>query len=51
GLIPENRIKWSAAWKAIVENNKIKLWQVYADWTEAIKIIEEEQKAGKSANK
>ncbi|MBT8379170.1 MAG: nuclear transport factor 2 family protein, partial [Ignavibacteria bacterium] len=36
GLIPENRIKWSAAWKAIVENNKIKLWQVYADWTEAI---------------
>jgi predicted ester cyclase len=51
GLIPENRIKWSAAWKAIVENNKIKLWQVYADWTEAIKIIEEDQKAVKSANK
>ena len=51
GLNPENRIKWSAAWKAIVENNKIKVWQVYADWTEAIRIIEEDQKAGKSANK
>lgn len=49
GLIPENRIEWSAAWKAVVENDKIKLWQVYADWTEALKIIEEDQKAGKSA--
>jgi predicted ester cyclase len=50
GLIPENRIKWSAAWKAIVENDKIKLWQVYTDWTEAMKIIEEDQKADKSTN-
>ena len=50
GLIPENRIKWTAAWKAIVENDKIKLWQVYADWSEGIKIIEEDQKAEKSAN-
>ena len=49
GLVPENRIEWSAAWKAIIENDKIKLWQVYADWSEAIKIIEEDQKAGKSA--
>jgi len=49
GVIPENRIQWTAAWKAIVENNKIKVWQVYADWTEAMKIIEEDQKAGKSA--
>ena len=47
GLIPENRIRWTAAWKAIVENNKIKLWQVYADWTAGIKIIEEDQKADK----
>ena len=47
GLIPENRIKWTAAWKAIVENDKIKVWQVYTDWTEAIKIIEEDQKVGK----
>ena len=50
GLIPENRIEWTAAWKAIVENDKIKLWQVYTDWTEGIKIIEEDQKADKSAN-
>ncbi len=50
GLIPENRVRWTAAWKAIVENDKIKLWQVYADWTESMKIIEEDQKAGKSAN-
>jgi len=50
GLIPENRIKWTAAWKAIVENDKIKLWQVHADWTEAIKIIEEDQKSNKSTN-
>jgi limonene-1,2-epoxide hydrolase len=50
GLIPENRIKWTGAWKAIVENDKIKVWQVYADWTEAMKIIEEDQKAGMSAD-
>lgn len=50
GLISENRIEWTAAWKAIVENDKIKLWQVYADWTEGMKIIEEDQKADKSAN-
>ena len=47
GLIPENRIIWTAAWKAIVENDKIKLWQVYTDWTEGMKIIEEDQKADK----
>ena len=23
GLVPENRIEWTAAWKAIVENDKI----------------------------
>ena len=50
GLIQENRIEWTAAWKAIIENDKIKLWQVYADWTEAMKIIDEDQNADKSAN-
>ena len=48
GLVPANKIQWSAAWKAIVENDKIKLWQVYADWTEGMKIIEEDQKSVKS---
>ena len=50
GLIQENRIKWTAAWKAIVENDKIKVWQVYTDWSEGIKIIEEDQKAGISTD-
>lgn len=49
GLVPENRIEWTAAWKAIVENNKIKIWQVYADWTDAMKIIEKDQNAGQPA--
>ena len=34
GLVPENRIEMPAAWKAVVENGKIRLWQVYTDWTE-----------------
>ncbi len=46
GLVPENRIKMPAAWKAIVANGKIKLWQVYADWTAGSKIIEEDTGAG-----
>lgn len=46
GLVPENRIKMPAAWKAIVENGKIKVWQVYADWTEGWKIIDEDKKKG-----
>ena len=29
-----------AAWKAIVENNKIKHWQVYCDYSSLFKIIE-----------
>lgn len=45
GLVPENRIEMPAAWKAIVENEKIKEWQVYADWTKGWKIIEEDKKA------
>jgi ketosteroid isomerase-like protein len=46
GLVAENRIKMPAAWKAIVADGKIKLWQVYADWTEGCRIIEEDKKAG-----
>ena len=44
GLVPENRIEMPAAWKAMVENGKIKLWQVYADWTEGCKRIEEDKR-------
>ena len=46
GLVPENRIEMPAAWKAVVENNKIKLWQVYADWTEGSRIINDDKEAG-----
>jgi limonene-1,2-epoxide hydrolase len=46
GLVLENRIEMPAAWKAIVANGKIKLWQVYADWTEGCKIIDEGKAAG-----
>ncbi len=46
GLVPENRIEMPAAWKAIVENGKIKLWQVYADWTEGCRIIDEDKEMG-----
>jgi limonene-1,2-epoxide hydrolase len=46
GLVKENVIQMPAAWKAEVYNGKIKLWQVYADWTEGMKIIEEDRKSG-----
>jgi hypothetical protein len=34
-----------AAWRALVANGKIKLWQVYADWTEGSRIIKEDSEA------
>jgi len=43
-LAPENRITMPAAWKAVIEQGKVKQWQVYADWTEGMKIIERESK-------
>jgi ketosteroid isomerase-like protein len=46
GLTAENRIEMPAAWKAVVMNGKIKLWQVYADWTEGWKVINADQETG-----
>lgn len=46
GLVPQNIIKMPAAWRALIREGKVKLWQVYADWTEGMKIIEEDQKSG-----
>lgn len=46
GLVEENRITMPAAWKAVVENGKIKLWQVYADWSEGRKVIEIDHRQG-----
>ena len=46
GLVPKNRIAMPAAWKAKVADGKVKLWQVYCDWTEGVRIIEEDKKSG-----
>ena len=45
GLVPENLIEMPAAWRAVVEDNRIKEWQVYADWAEGAAIIEADGKA------
>ena len=44
GRVPENRIQMPAAWRAEVEKGRVRLWQVYADWTAGWKIIEEDQR-------
>jgi ketosteroid isomerase-like protein len=36
----DNYFRLPAAWMAIIENNKIKLWQVYADTKKQLDIIE-----------
>lgn len=46
GLNPENRIGMPAAWRAVVQNGKVKRWQVYADWTEGTRIIAEDNAVG-----
>ena len=46
GLVPENRIEMPAAWRAIVQAGKIRHWQVYADWTEGVRIIDEDRQSG-----
>jgi hypothetical protein len=48
GLVPENRIEMPAAWKAIVADGKIKHGQVYADWTEGGRIIDEDKRTGRT---
>ena len=42
GPVPESRIAIPAALKAIVADGKIKLWQVYTDWSEGVKTVERE---------
>ena len=46
GPVAENRIEMPAAWRAVVENGKVSRWQVYADWTEGVRIIAQDQEAG-----
>ena len=45
GLISKNRITMPAAWKAAIADGKVKLWQVYCDWTEGMRTIEEDKKS------
>jgi len=46
GLVPETRITMPAAWRATVSEGKIKVWQVYADWSKGMKVIERETQNG-----
>jgi limonene-1,2-epoxide hydrolase len=46
GLVPRNRIWMPAAWRAVAKDGRIVIWQVYADWTEGIRIMEEDAKSG-----
>jgi ketosteroid isomerase-like protein len=45
GLVPQNRIEMPAAWKAVIDNRRIRLWQVYADWTEGTRIMNEDEES------
>jgi ketosteroid isomerase-like protein len=46
GLVPENRIEMPAAWRGVVQDGKVKQWQVYADWTAGMRTIAEDAAAG-----
>ena len=51
GLVPENRITMPAAWKAVIQNGLIREWQVFADWSEGVKIVEEDKKSDNGLNR
>jgi|CZKI01.1.fsa_nt_gi ketosteroid isomerase-like protein len=44
GLVQKNRIAMPAAWKGNVADGKVRLWQVYCDWTEGLRTIEDDKK-------
>lgn len=46
GPVLENRIEMPAAWRAVVQNGKVRRWQVYADWTEGTRTIAEDEAVG-----
>ena len=48
GLLPQNRVVMPAAWQARVKNSRVAFWQVYADWSEGLKIIERARMADQS---
>jgi ketosteroid isomerase-like protein len=45
GLVRANRIRMAAAWKAVIQGDRVRLWQVYADWTEGLRIINEDSRS------
>jgi ketosteroid isomerase-like protein len=46
GLVAANRIAMPAAWKATVADGQVRLWQVYCDWAEGLRIIGEDRASG-----
>lgn len=48
GLVPENRITMPAAWRAVVRDGRVVEWQVFVDWSEGGKIIEDDDRAARS---
>jgi ketosteroid isomerase-like protein len=44
GPVQANRIEMPAAWKAVVAGGRIAHWQVYADWTEGCRIMDEDKR-------
>jgi hypothetical protein len=36
----------TAAWRAAIRDGRVRLWQVYADWTEGLRIIDEDSRSG-----
>lgn len=43
GMKAENKVGGPAAWKATVADGKVKIWQLYADYTETWKVIQANQ--------
>ncbi len=43
GSYKGNEVGGPSAWKAVAEKGKVRLWQVYADYTETWKIIKATQ--------
>jgi ketosteroid isomerase-like protein len=46
GPVRANRIRMTAAWRAAIRDGRVRLWQVYADWTEGLRIIDEDSRSG-----
>jgi hypothetical protein len=43
GMKPENKVSGPAAFKVTVEDGKVKIWKVYAEYTETWRVIQANQ--------